>query len=141
MKSQNASFDISLVPKLPDSHRQHLHIPKNYTNISPLRNKQNILKTLKKPPYPKTTENSLRLSPILNQFYQKIIEKSSNNKENHKMRSLSVERSRFLSKINTNSSNYSLSEQKEVLDSYKNIQSKLIKITRNKLPSSLRKFK
>jgi hypothetical protein len=141
MKNHHYSVDFDLISKLPEIKRQHIHIPKNYTNVSPLRNKQNILKTLKKSTQPVPTAKTFKISPLLNNFYQKIIEKCSSDKENTQLRSLSVQRTKILSSLHSNNRTFSLSEQEEAFENYKIIQNKVSLLTRNKLPASLRKFK
>lgn len=139
-KSHNSSLDFELLAKLPDINRQHLHIPKNYTNTSPFRNKQNIIKTLNKPTAQVTTLSS-RISPSLNKVYQKILEKSSQDKENCQIRSLSVKRSKLLNDIWSRPNEYSEVEQKEIMQSYQQVHQKFNLLIKNKLPASLRKFK
>ena len=139
-KSHNSSLDFELLAKLPDINRQHLHIPKNYTNTSPFRNKQNIIKTLNKPTVQVSTLSS-RISPSLNKVYQKILEKSSQDKENCQIRSLSVKRSKLLNDIWSRPSEYSEVEQKEIMQSYQQVHQKFNLLIKNKLPASLRKFK
>jgi N-acetylmuramoyl-L-alanine amidase CwlA len=139
-KSHNSSLDFELLAKLPDINRQHLHIPKNYTNTSPFRNKQNILKTLKKQSA-QTSETKARISPSLSRVYQKILEKSSQEKENCQIRSLSVKRQMLLNDIWSKPTDYSEEDQKEIIKDYKVVHEKFNSIMKNKLPASLRKFK
>ena len=141
MKNRHHSVDFDLISKLPEIRRKHIHIPKNYSNVSPLRNKQNILKTLKKSTQAVPTEKSFKISPLLNNFYQKIFEKCSANKENNSLRSLSAQRAKILSSLYSDNRTFSLSEQQEAFESYKEVQNKVCLLTRNKLPASLRKFR
>lgn len=131
--------DIMEIPK------QYMHVSKNFSKVSPLRN----IKNLKEINHSHNSSFSERLEipkqipnfPNLDNCYMKILKKATQNKENIKVRHLSVQKQRILSEIPEVPPSAFKMVEEESLNSYKTTQLKIKALTKNKLPPSLLKYK
>lgn len=130
--------DIMEIPK------QYLHIHKNFSRVSPLRNRK-ILEKIRNS-HNGSWSNSIQLpkhipnSPKLEECYMKILKKACEDKENS-TRYFSLQKQRILSEIPDIPPSSMRIEQEEALISYKNTQMRIKTLVKNKLPPSVLKYK
>jgi hypothetical protein len=142
-KTKNSEFDyLNSVKDMLEIPKQYFRVPKSYSKNSPLRNKQNLLKARIKNYSFSGANESLGKSvknSMLDQYYNKIF--IADEKENSSFRHFSVKKQRILAELPEKILSNSRLEQIDAINDYKLTQSKILNMTKCKLPPSIIKYK
>jgi hypothetical protein len=144
--SRPKSTDFCQVPyfkEIVDIPKQHMHIPKVYNKSSPIRNKENMLKTRSKnlSPVQPISLNNVNKSAVLERYYKKIFTNINPNTESGSIRHFSIKRKHILENLSDKTGLFSRDEQEEAVKNYKITRNRIGTLLKHRIPTDSLRYR